>query len=148
MAEEVMGTRRAAGTRTWIQAFRHGFRPPTPEQKAADLLAVQQGHELLVACQLIPTFILRTRGKHAIQGGFLHVTKEGIVWKKWQHPDLVFLKGDWVARTTPPELQRGRYSGTSYGLLSLVHQSDSNANQTFRVPTPDLDLIRVVLMGR
>ena len=76
------------------------------------------------------------------------MTNEGITWRKWRYADLVFLKGDWVARTTPPELQRGRYSRTSYGLLSLVHHSDSNANQTFRVPTPDLDLIRVVLMGQ
>jgi hypothetical protein len=131
------GPRRAAGTRTMFDVLRHLYRAPTVEQKVADLKEVQDGRELLVSCRLsLPP----GKGVRMVPQGYLHVHNDRVVWKGRGHPDIEFRRGDWLIRTTPPTPVRSQW-----GIISLLDKSDSRIHLEMRVPTPDVDLIKMVL---
>ena len=120
-----------------LDVLKNLFRPPTAEQKAADLREVLDGRELLVSCRLpLPP----GKGVRMVLQGHLHVYSDRVVWKGRGHPDETFHQGDWLVRTTPPTPVRSQW-----GIISLLKKSDSQIHQELRVPTPDMDLIRAVL---
>ena len=119
--------------------LRNLFRPPTAEQKAADLKEVLNGRELLVSCRLpLPP----GKGIRMVPQGHLHVYSDRVVWKGRGHLEATPRRGDWPIRTTPPTPMKAQW-----GIISLLNKSDSQIRQEMRVPTPDMDLIQAVLSG-
>lgn len=112
------------------------FRPPTQEQKAADLSEVMDGRELLVACRLpLPP----GKGIRWVPQGHLHVYRDRVVWRGRHHSEMSFRRGEWLVRTNPmrPYLR--------LGIISLSKKSDPQTHQELRVPAGDMDLIKAVL---
>ena len=120
-----------------VDVLRNLLRPPTAEQKSADLKEVQGGRELLVSCRLsLPS----DNGIRVVPQGYLHVLSDRVVWKGRRHPEVTFRRGDWLVRTTPATEVKSQW-----GIIRLLNKSDSQIHQELGVPTPDIDLIRAVL---
>lgn len=133
--------RRAAGTRTMFDVLRHLFRPPTAEQKAADVTTVTSGGELVVSCWLIPP----PTGKRlrVYTHGDLHVFSDRVEFRARKGPHLSIGRDEWVTAPFPDGQPIGKYAH-----LSLVNRDDPRRHQELRVPSPDVDLIRTVIPGR
>jgi hypothetical protein len=119
-----------------MDVLRNLFRPPTQQQRAADLKDVMDGRELLVTCRLpLPP----GKGVRWVPQGHLHVFPDRIVWKGRHHPEMSFQRGEWLVRTTPttPYLK--------LGTVSLLNKSDPQKHQELRIPGGDMDLVRAVL---
>jgi hypothetical protein len=112
------------------------FRPPTWEQKAADLSEVMEGRELLVTCRLpLPP----GRGVRWIPQGHLNVYGDRVVWRGRHHSEMAFRRGEWLVRSS----LTGPYF--RLGIISLTKKSDPQIHQELRIPTGDMDLIQAVL---
>jgi len=124
-----------------LDVLRNLFRPATPAQKLADLRFVESGGELLVSAMLVSAE--RRKGVHLRPQGTLHVTHDTAIWKGNRHlPELTFVKGDWIVRSTPSTGQSRQFD-----LVSLVKARDRNLHYEMRVPTPDVDLVKAVVSG-
>lgn len=66
-----------------------------------------------------------------------------VVWQGRHHPDMTFVKGEWLLRTTPPPRP-----DFGFGVVSLVNKVDPTRHQELRIPHPDMDLISAVLSAR
>jgi hypothetical protein len=126
-----------------LDVVRHGFRPPTEQQKTADVAHVAAGGELAVAA--MPISHVKQAGIHWTPQGRLFVTSSTVTWKGSRLtnlPDLRFDKGEWIVRITPPT----QWSwAAKFVLVSLVSEHDRTVHHEFRIPTPDAELIATVL---
>jgi hypothetical protein len=126
--------RRAFGTRTMLDVIRNFLRPPTPAQKRADIEFLASGGELKVVAR--STSANKNTGSHRTPQGYLYLSRDRLSWKGRRQPELLFAKGEWIARPPPPDSPR-----TTWSLLSLVDKEARQVHHEFRVPTPDLDLV-------
>lgn len=134
MAASKPKARRASGTRAMLDVIRNFYRPPTPAQKSADIEYLASGGELKVVARLISA--KKNTGMHWIPQGHLYLSSNRLIWKGRHHPDLLFAKGEWIAR--PPSSDG---PPTSWSLISLVDKETHQVHHEFRVPTPDVDLV-------
>ena len=145
--------RRSAGTRTFLDVIRSGFRGPTPESIAADHAALERGDELVVSCFLSgPTPPYPGRPKQ----GQLELWKGQVRWRaSGCRPSSIPIDADMrlldvrdVARTDA-NVKRG---GKVFGILPIpefkvvVAETDRGVLEFF-VPSPDVPLVASALEG-
>jgi hypothetical protein len=100
---------------------------------------VKAGGELLVVCWLLP--VPTGKPVRVYPHGHLHVFADRVVWKGGRrYPERTFIRGVWLCGARSSEYSLGKY-----GIVSLVNQQDTREHQEFRVPIPDLDLVRAVM---
>jgi hypothetical protein len=137
MAGTAARPRRASGTRTSLDVLRHGFRPPTPEDKLADRTFVERGGQLLVMAveALGPTRVAPARVRH----GPLLVSRDRVTWTTRRHPDEVFLVGEWSLRPSPSDRD------ATATIATFVKKTDQSIVRRVKVPTPDVELLHWVM---
>jgi hypothetical protein len=126
-----------------LDVIRHGFRPPTEEQKRADAEYVAAGGTVAVAA--LPISHEKRGGIHWTPQGNFFVTKSTMTWKGSRLtnlPEVRFDKADWILRLTP---QSQRSLAAKFVLVSLVNEHDRAIHHEYRIPTPDSDLIATFL---